>query len=532
MGEGFKKLKRQFWLSAIIKSAVCGLSFGLFAFAVIFTALKLAGVPLGGGYYALITLGAALLCGGLCVLLFKPNDKKVAIELDKRHGLDEKVQTSLAYSGSEGAIVEMLQADTEARLVRLPTEKFSFARAWQFILIGVLALAIFVSSFLVPSNIVEGETGDEGGGSTVVVDPPYEFSDDELTELLALIEDVKASNLSADIKTSVVESINKLIKNLDFAELVSERDNFVNNTIKSIEKVIKEPLSYRRISNSLGRNYVGLLAQMIADGVQVVYTDYVIVDYEDVETFAGEKEEIVLQAITETLTKFYEELKKTEEDTAKVKATKDDSGEGGDPSEGEETKPSESFLVKTYNNINTAFKDIEVSEDDTLYKAVKGFASTLEKSGLVLTGDIETRFEIELKNALAGQAYSLAMNKYVTNALREIFGMKIPEDDIFEPEIVEENDESSGNNASTGGGWGKGDMLYGSDDLVYDPVTDSYRPYGEMFNDYYNIVVALLREGNLTEEQRKIVEAYLEILLSGLPKEELPPQEELSPEEA
>ena len=520
MGEGFKKQKRKFWRNAILKCVVCGLSFGLFVFAVVFAALKLAGIPLGALYYALIAIGSALLCAGLCILFFKPNDKKVAKELDKRHDLDEKVQTSLVYANAEGAVAELLREDTEERLVNLPKEKFDFKRVWQFFLTAVLAIAVFLSAFFVPSNIAEGETGNGGGGGGggPTADAAYQFSDEELTELLALVEDVKASNLSAEIKEKTQDSINKLIRNLDFAETVSERDEFVQSTVKSIENTIKGTLSFKALSNSLGRNYVGPLAQMIADGVQAVYTDYVIIDYENVEQFNAEKEDVITAIIADNLDKFFDALMKNGQASAsKSRAAGDDEGEAGDPSDGQE--PEVSFVVKTYTNIYIALTYSDVGAGDDLYKALYALASGMENSGDVLNNTVALIFEIAFKRALAAQAYMLAMDKYVANAVRGTFSMEIPSDDVFSPNISEEPDGDRENPGDIQGGYGNGDMLYGSDDLVYDPIQDRYVTYGEIFNDYYAIVEEMVREGNLTKEQQDVIYAYLEFLFSGLEEE-------------
>ena len=516
MGEGFRKLKRQFLQSAVIKSAVCGVSFGLFAFAAAYIALNLAGIPLNTLYYILILLGGAVLCGGVCFLFFKPTDKKVAVELDKRYGLDEKAQSALAFREAQGAVAQMLQSDTESRLKSLPKEKFNFAKIWQYFLIGLLSTAIFVSAFFVPSATVSGGTG---GGNTEV-DSPYVFSEKEMDALQELIDNVTKSNLAKDIKDPTVESLNKLMNNLLFAEMDSEKKAYVNGTVSEIEKVIKEPLSYKSIANPLGRLGQSVLARMIADGVQV-YKIYVIADYEDLVTFDSIKTTAVIDKIEDKLTAFLNLLEENASSDPAEKALRRDGEEGGTEGGeegGEDEEEEKSPVVKAYTAIITSLAYSQVNEEDHLYTALFNLAQGMKENEDTLVNGTALKFDLEFKYSLAEQAYLLAANKYVINTLGAIFGVTVPADENFVPDEPE-NDEPPKQGGPTGGGFGKGDMLYGSDDLVYDPATGEYVTYGELFNYYYAIVESMLREGNLTEEQQAVIRAYFEILLSGLKEE-------------
>lgn len=500
MGEGFKKFKKKFLLNAIIKSAVCGLSFGLFAVGAVLLTLKLVGIPLQAGYYVLIALSAAILCGGISFLLFKPTDKKIAAKLDTKYALNERVQTALAYTDAEGTVVKMLQSDTDARLLSLPKAKIEFSKVWQYFLIALLAIALAVSAIIVPFKIVEGDTN--GGGGE---DAPYTFTDSQMDELQELIDNVQKSNLADILKTPTVESLKKLMNNLLFAESSGEMKSYVNNTIQSIENVIKRPLSYRTIANALGSVGQNGIAKMIADGVQV-YKDYIIIEYDDVEIFYEERVDAVTEKTREELTEFFNSLTESEGNVS--------------TEEGEEEDSAISIVVKTYGDIYTALNFSDAAEDDILRNVLYDFARGMAQSDNKLTNDTALYFDLKFNEELAEQSYLLAINKYITNTLRVIFSLDIPADENFIPTY---NNAFNGNEEDDGikqGGYGKGDMLYGSDDAVYDPSTGEYVEYGEIFNDYYAIVEALLREGNLTEEQQAVIRAYFEILLSGLKEEE------------
>lgn len=552
MGEGFKKLKRKYLLSAIIKSAVCGLSFGLFVVGVLLLAFKLAGIPFAAAYYVLIAVAVTALCAAVSFLIFRPNDKKIAVEVDNQYALEEKVQSALAFKDDGGAIVEMLQSDTEEKLSSLPKSKFSFAKVWRLFAAGALSFAMIISALIVPSNVVEGEGGNGGGGGEAE-DPPYVFSDEQMDNLQLLIDDVKASPLAANLKAVTVESLSKLMNNLMFADFTSEMVIYVNGTISEVEATLKEPLSFKAIANALGKGVQdalgkkhgqNALAKMIADGAQI-YRDYKLEDLEEVKAFySASVSEVTLQLksdLSDYLTPLEEYEEKTPEEenpdegesgtksagTARDASVNEGSGESdgdgtadGDGEEGEETEDLNIVQIAKQDAV-TALGISGASEDDALYTALYNFAAGIAKEGDRLTNNTSLTFDVEFNDALAHQAELLAVNKFVTNGIRRIFGMEIPADELFKPTLAEESEEDKNNPGNASGGYGKGDMLYGSDDVVYHPAL-GYVKYGEILKEYYAIVDALLREGRLSEEQQAIIRAYFDILWTGVPDEANP----------
>ena len=497
MGEGFKKKKSKFIRTAIVKSAVCGVSFGLFAFGVVFLALKLSDVALNGAIYAVIAVGVALLSGGSAFLLLRPSDKKIAAELDNRYGLNEKVQTALAYSGADGAVIEMLQADTDARLLALPKDKFEFKRIWKVFLIAVLSVAMFVSSLVVPSKLTLAE-GNEGGGETVNPTAQFVFTEDQMEALQELIDNVGKSSLNASLKADAVAELDKLMNNLMFAEYNSEMIEYVGFATTGIDKIIKQPLTFKAIANALGSSGQNELAKMIAEGVQTAYTKVAIGNYTSVTDFYANRVTIVGQTIDETLSAFFDYLL---------------TDDGTSP---EDDEPTVGVVGKTFADIYLALSISGADEEDGLRTVLFDFAKGLAQNG-VLTNDTSFIFDVKFKAELSGQAYKLAVNKYVTNRIREIFKLKIPSDEIFVPTYSQPPNLGDATDEPIQGGYGKGDMLYGSDDAVYDPITGEYRKYGELFNDYYAAIEAMLRDGStLTEEQKAVIRAYFDILLSGI----------------
>ena len=65
------------------------------------------------------------------------------------------------------------------------------------------------------------------------------------------------------------------------------------------------------------------------------------------------------------------------------------------------------------------------------------------------------------------------------------------------------------------GGHGSGDVIYGSDDTIYDPETGTHVTYGEVIQRYYAKISGYLMGGETPEEIEAILNDYFAALLSG-----------------
>ena len=74
-----------------------------------------------------------------------------------------------------------------------------------------------------------------------------------------------------------------------------------------------------------------------------------------------------------------------------------------------------------------------------------------------------------------------------------------------------EEDEKEGNQ---GGGYGDGDV-FGSNDAIYDREQGTHIKYGQVLDAYYQIMT----NSNYTEEEKKAIQSYFEILYRGLEEE-------------
>lgn len=473
MGEGFKKQKTRHMISVLVKSAVCGLSFGLFSACTVLLALKLSALYLATIYYVIIGAGAALLCGGIMFFIFKLGDKKLAKELDKKYGLDERAQTAIEFAEGSGAVVEMQRLDTEKRLSALPRVEFNFKNFWQFILITFLAIAICVTAVIVPAKQVEG--GADGGQTET--DAPFSVSEEQLAGLNEIIENVNSSALKTTVKKSVVTLLNRLVEKLATAELVSQMQSMVNDTVTKTETLISNEYSYIKIANALAEFNQYPFAAIIADGVRV-YRDYKLEDYSEVQRFASESSDKVAEATEEGLAEIFKTLA-------------EDSG-------------------NTSAEIYTSLLSSKIYEGDGLYTVLFNFAKGLAKDGL--TGSIRLALTLGLRDELAAQAYTRAVKCYVITNLGILFDVKVPDDADFVPKNGSSEDKED--DKTNNGGYGDGSWKL--DYQIYNPNTGEYENYMDILEAYFAIVDSMLRTpGQFTEEQINIIRTYFEILFSG-----------------
>lgn len=476
MGEGFKKQKNKHLRIALLKSAVFGLSFGLFSACAVLLSLKLSAVNIAWVYYIVIGVGGAILCGGLTFLTVRPTDKKLAKQLDSAFAMGERTQTALEFAGADGEVVEIQRRDTDERLSALNV-KPSAKSIVQFIVVAVLAIAVCLTSVIMPARWAEGSTG---GGEQTGTDAAYSVTEEQLAGLNRIIENVGASPIDGTLRASVVALLQKLADDLAGAERVSQMRLLVGDAVFKTEKYFSDEYSYIRIANSLSDFNQYPLAAIIADGVRV-YRAYNVEDFAQVEKLREEGVEAVGEAIEEGLAELYKAL--TEEI-------------GNTPAE-----------------IYTALLASNVYEGDVLYSLLLGFSRSLAKDGL--TGSLRLDFNLGLRDELAVQALLRAVKRYIIANLGILFNVEVPDDADFIP--VDRSSSEDEDDKTNNGGYGDGSWKFNYE--IYNPNTGEYENYMEILEEYFAIVDSMLREPEqFTEEQISVIRTYFEILFRGVEK--------------
>ena len=107
MGDSFNKFKKKAILETIFRCLLISLSIGLLAFSIPFLIIKLLRIEFKTIYLILIGAGSFVLLFNLLFVILKPNDKKIAIKLDRKLDLKEKVQTMVEYINDESYVAKL-----------------------------------------------------------------------------------------------------------------------------------------------------------------------------------------------------------------------------------------------------------------------------------------------------------------------------------------------------------------------------------------------------------------------------------------
>lgn len=134
--------------------------------------------------------------------------------------------------------------------------------------------------------------------------------------------------------------------------------------------------------------------------------------------------------------------------------------------------------------------------------------------------------EEALNSALFIQATNQEIEDDTIYTLLSIFGMKaseVPEhifNDPDDPRGEEDYEPDDDLDHIHAGGLGSGEMIFGSNDTIYDPDREAYVTYGEVIKDYYAKISELLVDGKLPAELEDALNDYFAILFNGSDQKE------------
>ena len=507
MNSNFLKFKKRAAQIRVLKSVLLGLSAGLLSGGIFLLLSRLAvispvpiiSLPIGAGVCLVVTLAVFFILGS--------SDKSLAKRLDKEFSLHERVQTMIEHSDeASSGVLQLQREDAEASLSKISTRSLKVKKLWIYITALALGAAITLTAAFVPN------LRDEGGDD----DQPFALSNMQRTGLNELIANVESSEMQEEYKALIAAELRTLLSDLESVTKMSVMRSELAESMAYILEVTCNSSSTAEILDALWKNgnfYMKHLAFAL-----------------NTSDWEKDKEWGI----------FAEKLSGYESVLC-----------GGGTDGGEPLTPEESFLKlkgaidSSAVNIPLAIGSSGIKEDDALRTALKRLATADEpeaKGYAVLNDMIETQSYEESKESLKKtlDAFSpqiftaLGMNKknadvgeYAITKLSTLFLVPAPE---FErPDFVKynqtiddsgkednNNDENSG---SEGGGVGEG-SVFGSNDLVLDPITGEYVEYGTLLDKYYAVVFEKLQNGSYSDEQKKMIENYFALLYGGLKKEE------------
>ncbi|MCH5148138.1 MAG: hypothetical protein J1G05_02075 [Clostridiales bacterium] len=238
MDANFKKFKKKVWLEILIKCISFGLAAAFLAVDAVFVPCRLFRIDLLLLYYILIGLGGFILGALVAFLIFRTNDKKIAMRLDRELGLYARVQTAYEYGGQDSDILDLQRADASAALGGISVKSLRFANIAALILSGVIAAvgiaALPVTASVLPAIFVpkSDEPPEE---------PPRDVTEWEWAALDDLIEYVRTTKKAdAVVKTGMLLQLESLKGALLNGVSNSSLSAFVENTVANIHNVVKD----------------------------------------------------------------------------------------------------------------------------------------------------------------------------------------------------------------------------------------------------------------------------------------------------
>lgn len=512
MDGNFKKLKKKFLLGAIIKSAVCGLAAGLFTAGIMLLVITLCAADVGILYCVLAGVGAAVIGGGVAFLFLRPTDKKVARTLDDDYSLDERAQTSLAFSSASGTVVELQREDTGKKLSALSVPVISFAKIWRYLVALVVAVAMVVTGV-----IVTGTTANAGLQNPLDDNAYAQISEEQKIRLAELIANVQRTKLDSQLREPVVEELNTLAETIETRITYGNLRTAVHRAIDNSRLILSSSATYTLIAASLTDSEKNLSEAISGGGGTYVY--YSADKYSDVDAFYKEK---MYSAVESDMARGYTAFRNgflISQETEDEPITDE-----------QIVLLTKQYITLTAGNIMGAVSDSGVEVTDGLCLSVINFAQEL----LALSGnssvtdsttlqnslnDTFDKYKLTFMDELSPQTFALLMGRFINNALAQIFSdlnislelaSRRPSDTSGGQ--GSEGGDNDGEQGDGSGGGGTGETTYGSKDEIYDPVTGTYRKYGEVLGEYFAIVQELLGGEDITDEQRNAVRLYFDIL--------------------
>ena len=458
MDNGFKRFKKKIFAGTLFSAVVLGVAFGLFVGSTIALVQKLISAT---DVILCIGIGSAVtfVVGMAFFLIKRPTDKRVAKRLDISFGLNEKVQTMVAFRDEEGAMIEIQRNDTESILSEIPSKRLKSRKIWRHFIMPVLSCVVLVLAIVVPTRAEE---------KPPVIDENYTLTPWQTQALMDLIEEVNASGMDEEPKNATVESLESLLADLKIAKKESIMQEKVVASISNIYEVTQNHNTYDVYGTALSQSMNSSIAEL---GVAIMKLD--------------------AEAVSNILI-----------------------GMGEDTTD----------VTQAEGIANEIARDLQMAgeiEGDEIFLALSNWIDGLK------TGEIDKAF------ANAGENIDAALQQQMVNEevckdtifdLMDIFGIldeqvpseiiahlisgSIGEDGYDKPDDDDDRPIHSG-------GLGSGEMIFGSDDTIYDPELDKYVTYGEVINKYYVKITEQLVDGNVSSSLEQLLVDYFAFLFDG-----------------
>ena len=449
----------------MIRAVLFGVSLGAMTLAVLWLLDKMSAADPNFMGYALPSAVMAFVGLIVMLLILLPTKKRIARRIDKHLVLGEKVQTMLAFRMDESPMAQLQRMDTDRILQETPRRRVKGVCTWLFVLIPVVACLSVVGTILVPAK--------QPPEPPPVVENNFSITPWQEQALKDLIEKVKTSDMEAEPKEGVVKQLESLLIKLKSIRKEGAMKEAVIACIEGIHKVVSTHNTYDLIAEAMFASPSDSIGDL---GAAVNSLQSLLI---------GEWMNTTKTALLE------------KNETATVLAT----------------------------GITQALTLSNVEAENEVHIALMAFTLQLtvlsEEALEEEIGSVFAEAEQALNSALFLQATNEDVEDDTIYTLLSIFGIKaseVPEhvfNDPEDPRGEEDYEPDDDLDHINSGGLGSGEMIFGSNDTIYDPDSESYIPYHEVIDGYYARITELLVDGNLPHELEEALTDYFAILFDG-----------------
>ncbi len=476
MGKQFRKFKRRMWLGAILRALFFGVFIGALSLAAQWAYAKQTLTAIHMTRLSIFVAVPAGIGALIVLLILMPRNRRLAKRLDRRFGLDEKVQTMIALRKDTSDMAALQRESAEAAMAHAPRRSLSGVASWIFFglpLIGALAV---YGSLIMPAKALP---------TPEPPPPPVVWKLDVYTEqkLRDLITYVEKSDMEEDPRYEVVGELEGLIIRLKSVRKESVMQECVLQTATNIHTVVSDHNTYDVVADALKKSSSEPVRRL---GNSIRTLKYLLINEQ-------------LLAFAEALTV---------------------------PTEDDTTVPSEPYgrgatATLIAGELIAAVGRSGVPETDPLNATILQFAESLkavtDETADDAVSDLITDAQNRFEKALAAPLENEVVERTTLERLMEIFGMELPEelvkDNAYDPsEDSDFNPDDEDKELSGVGGIGSGEVHYGSDDTIYDDITGEYITYGEVLARYYTAVLGQMEEGSLPADLEDMLREYFERL--------------------
>ncbi len=461
--------------ACLLRSILPGASLALAVFSVLLVLYRRMIIALSPLLSAAIALGAGLVLWAVLFAVLFPYQKRLARKLDRELGLREGVQTMLAFADRQDDMMQLQREQTNRRLLETPIKRLRIRHVWSCIVCFALAICMSVTAFAIPAKQPEPPAPP--------VDPPFELGQWEAVALQDLIREVQESTMTEPAKAQTVAALESLLNALYETETESRMKTLVVDTVLAVRGFVDGVVTLRSFSPILGAGgsaYTRELDRALAKSDAAELKQIL-------DGLSAELEKIDdKQVMIETVHVFSDELKMT-------------------------------------------LRNAQVSEQDALYAAIETLAGKLAdiaeklemytlKWGSDNFKDAMNAAYAQMSKAVTQQRYDAGMGVRVETRLLEIFGLSaedLPEGERGEeqgPQTPGDYEDDDDDQTITDGGLGSGELIVGSQDVIYDPGREDYVKYSEVIDLYNAIFLEKKMDGVLGEEVAALIEAYFSAL--------------------